>query len=268
MPRLVTTNMSINNGDVERRYHSFSAYCQEAQPDIIAVQEISADHGFAALQGLTAVLGDGYRFYYEPIYPGQENTQGVGVVTRLSVNQNWVFDPECGRNKFQVLELLAESNRRLLLANIHLEAHLLLDLRRKRKLKRLVGELDSEAPQVLAGDFNAIPRWPSIRYLSRDYRSAHFMVHGAEPTHTYPTDLGEELLQNGDASPLQLFMMKAIARACQRREDRRPSGLPRMVIDHVFLNGLVRALDARVVGHEAIDQAFSDHLGLQVDFAF
>jgi endonuclease/exonuclease/phosphatase family metal-dependent hydrolase len=269
MPKLVTTNMSINNGDVERRYNDFNAYCAGAKPDIITVQEVSADVGFSALQSLAKALGHDYTFYYDEVYPGQEDTQGVGVVTRLEAkNEPRIFDSGHGRNLFQVIGLSAEGNRQLMLANVHMEAHLFLDRVRRRKIESLITRLGPGGAHILAGDFNAIPRFPSIKYLSKRYRSAHKDVHGREPSHTYPTDLGEDLLlNNGDATRRQIMLMKLGAKACQKAENRRPSGLPRVVADYVFVNQLVRVDSARLTGHDEAHLAHSDHRGLEIDFA-
>jgi endonuclease/exonuclease/phosphatase family metal-dependent hydrolase len=267
MPKLITTNMSINNGDVQRRYYYFSQHCLEARPDIIAVQEISADEGFQALQGLAAALGHDYKFFYDEVYPDQD-TQGVGVVTQLEVKDRQIFDTEHGRNQFQVLELLAESDRQLLLANVHMEAHLLLDISRRRKLISLISHLNPDKPQIIAGDFNAVPRLPSIKLISKSHRSAHSAVHGHEPSHTYPTDLGEDLLlNNGDANRRQLLAMRLAATIFQKPENRRPSGLPRMVVDYAFVNRFVQVKAAAIIGHDEAHLAHSDHRGLEVDFA-
>ena len=44
-------------------------------------------------------------------------------------------------------------------------------------------------PAILMGDLNARPGSPTIELLSRRLRSAHFVVHGHEPTRTVPTPL-------------------------------------------------------------------------------
>jgi endonuclease/exonuclease/phosphatase family metal-dependent hydrolase len=260
--------MSINNGDVERRYHDFSAYCLDAKPDIIAVQEVSADVGFSALNGLAKALGHDYGFFYECTYPGQEDTQGVGIVTRLPVRSKQIVNSGHGRNQFQVLNLEARAGRRLQIANVHLEAHLLLDFMRRRKLESLISQLDSEQAQMLTGDFNAIPHLPSIKRLKTRYDSAYASIHTREPSHTYPTDLGEHLLlHNGDANGRQILAMRLAAWVFQKPENRRPSGLPRMVTDYVFVNQLVEVTGVAVTGHDELDLAHSDHRGLEVDFA-
>lgn len=267
MPRILTTNMAINRGNPESRYHRFSEYCLETRPDIIAVQEVSADLGKKALQGLTKALGSGYEFHYAQIYPGQEQTQGAGVVTRLlPVKDHILFDPEPGRNRFQVLDLTAEDDQPLLLANVHAEAHPLMDPVRLRKLRVLMRHLNPNVPQVLAGDFNAVPRFGSIRHVKRTHASAHHHVHGREPSHTYPTDLGEHLLLNeGDATSRQLRLMRLGARLFQDPANRRSSGLPRMVADYIFVNHYVKVNYIGLTGHEEIELGHSDHRGLEAD---
>lgn len=268
MPKLVTTNMSINNGDVERRYYDFSSYCLSAQPDILAVQEVSDDFGRPALNSLTKALGPDYIHEYARVYPGQEDTQGVSIVTRLDIKESHIQDFEHGGNKFHLLRLLVESDRQMILANVHLEAHLFKEILRRRKLASLIDRLNPYVPQVLAGDFNALANYPSLKQLRRTYHSAYVDVHGRQPTHTYPTDLGEELLlHGGDANRRQIFAMKLAARVFQKAENRRGSGLPSVVIDHIFLNRYVQAHTAKVIGHDDIDTVHSDHRGLEVAFS-
>jgi endonuclease/exonuclease/phosphatase family metal-dependent hydrolase len=266
MSKIITTNMAIDNCNPEARYRRFNDFCLETRPDIIAVQEVSHGIGRSALQGLAEDMGGDYSFCYAEIYPRQEYSQGVGVVTNLGIRDHRIADPKPGMNRFQLLELETAGGQRLQLANVHAEAHLLLDGHRGLKLARLIRRLNHNVPQILAGDFNAIPSLPSIRYLKKRYRSAHETVHGREPSHTYPTDLGEGLLlDGGDASPGQIFAMKLGAKVFQRPENRRPSGLPRVVADYIFVNPLVEVKGVAVTGHESSELAHSDHLGLEAE---
>jgi endonuclease/exonuclease/phosphatase family metal-dependent hydrolase len=45
------------------------------------------------------------------------------------------------------------------------------------------------SPQVLVGDFNALPEQSPITFLTERYLSAHAAVHGREPGYTFPTPL-------------------------------------------------------------------------------
>lgn len=268
MPRLITTNMAINNGgghgSVERRYDRFSEYCLQAQPDILVVQEVSSQPGRTALRGLAKALGHEH-FFYTPIYPGQEDDQGVVVSSSLEITGCRSFEPETKSNGFQIADLDV-GGRRLQLVNVHMEAHLLADLRRKRRLTCLMLEgLSAGTLQVLAGDFNAAPRFPSMKFLKQHYRSAHELVHGRDP-YTYPTQLGEALLHDGDATRRQRFFMRLGAYLFQEAQNIRPSGLPNMTTDYVLVSESISVSDSRLTGHDEIELTHSDHRGLQVDF--
>ena len=254
--------MSINNGDVERRYEDFCNYCLEAKPDIVAVQEVSTDVGWPALRGLARALGADFKCSFEHIYTGQEDTQGVAVVSNAT-ERSRILDTGIGKNKIQILDIGSAA-----LANVHLEAHLFKDIQRLRKIRSLKYRLNPNSPQVLAGDFNAIPHFPSIKSLKRTHRSAYSIVHGREPAYTYPTDLGEQLLlHNGDATKTQIFWMKQAASRYQAVENRRPTGLPRIVADYVFVSLGIQVKNAKLTGHDELHLAHSDHRGLEVDFA-
>jgi endonuclease/exonuclease/phosphatase family metal-dependent hydrolase len=79
--------MSINNGDPERRWAGFTELVLTDPPDILLIQEVSADIGHSALRGLTQSLGPDYDMRYEPVYPNQTDTQGVAVISNLPIKK-------------------------------------------------------------------------------------------------------------------------------------------------------------------------------------
>lgn len=252
--------MSINNGDVQRRYYHFTEYCQATRPDIIAVQEVSADEGFSALAALAKTLNYQYRF--EPIYPGQEHEQGIAIVSNLPITESYGLDTRHGRNKIQVVHFGSRYDRFLSIANIHLEARLHTELLRLRKLGAVLHHLNHGTPRIVTGDFNATPHFPSVRFMKRHLHSAHETANGREPDFTYPTPLGEQLCHSGDAHKFELLALKAAALLFQEQPS--PSGLPRMVLDYMFVDRRIGVSSARVIGEDNGGGTFSDHLGLEV----
>jgi endonuclease/exonuclease/phosphatase family metal-dependent hydrolase len=106
---------------------------------------------------------------------------------------------------------------------------------RYRQAARLLEWMSGRRPvaQVLVGDFNATPALASVRLLGERLRSAHVVVHGAEPERTVPTPLRRGAAGRG------------------------------LVLDYVFVNDLVEVHEAGVVFDELDgDLAASDHYGL------
>ena len=96
-------------------------------------------------------------------------------------------------------------------------------------------------PAVLLGDLNARPGSPTIELLSERLRSAHAVVHGAEPERTAPTPLRRHYSGTG------------------------------AVLDYIFVNDLLEVRDAQLA-FDALDPddptlAASDHYGLTATVA-
>jgi endonuclease/exonuclease/phosphatase family metal-dependent hydrolase len=94
----------------------------------------------------------------------------------------------------------------------------------------------ANVPQVLVGDLNSQPTHPAVRVVAERLRSAYALVHGREPDATFPTPLSEEY------------------------------GTFSVVIDYIFVNGLVQVHDAWLT-FDRVDPkdprlAPSDHYGL------
>ena len=89
----------------------------------------------------------------------------------------------------------------------------------------------SDPPLILVGDFNATPHAQAYRTLAARFTDARRQAPGPGLTPTFP------------------------------------SRLPMLAIDHVFLDGKVRAVRAETVSGP-LARAASDHLPLVVDFEF
>jgi endonuclease/exonuclease/phosphatase family metal-dependent hydrolase len=258
--------MSVNNGQgryhPEKRWQRFSDYCQEARPDIIAVQEVSVDAGLTALNGLAQRLG-----YPEPlsqpVYPTQEDEQVVSVLSNLEVAEHYQLWRRAGRVGAQVVEFGKPDDVKLKLANLHMECRPWPDAYRCRKLGSIIRHLGGHKPGIMTGDFNALHWYPSIRTVKRHFKSAHTAANGREPSYTYPTELGENLIHEGDAHAWEIKALRLGGRVwCHRRG---ASGLLRYTVDYTFVNRVVEIVSARTIG-DGDDGSFSDHLGLETEF--
>jgi endonuclease/exonuclease/phosphatase family metal-dependent hydrolase len=268
---VVTQNMSINNGDVIQRFWVFEELMLLKLPDIIAVQEVSRDVGLASILRIAGSLhsatGHVYGTRYTAVYPGQENEQGVAVISRLPILASCTSNFRDGGNQVQITQL-DTSHGALALGNVHLEAAPQKEGQRRRKMGELALYMAGLQPaaQIVAGDFNT-PQWPVFR-TTRDleqkhgYTSAFKEVHGHEPSYTFPALSPEELEAGGYLKPGELLQLKVLASVIRPFKRDTPA-LPHYATDYMFYKGELEPIAAEVVG-DGERGTPSDHLGLWV----
>lgn len=169
--RLMTANLLRERIDVAH----FASVLKEFSPDVVVTQELSPD----AADALVAV------YPHHHLRPSLDFT-GRGIATRLEASFGDIEMP--GRDGTSAV--LRVAGQPISLAGVHLanpinfpwwvSAQL-----RGRQLGDLLGWLEGiDGPVVVAGDFNASPRWPAYRQVSAVLDDV-VMTHGAKPERTW-----------------------------------------------------------------------------------
>lgn len=267
---VVSQNMSINNGDPERRWADFSEVALTSRPHILLLQEVSADVGYTALKKLASKLGSDFTLHYETVYPGQEDEQGVAIVSQLPIARSYTTNFTNVGNQSQIAELSAK-DASIVVGNVHQRAAPQEENQRLNSVAQLskLFEADySDTKKLLAGDFNAMPFYPTILSVKRKgYRSAYKDVHGHEPKSTFPTMSGDQLIDGGYLKAEEVEKLKRVAKIAYAFSSSKPE-LPAYTTDYIFAKDLGRILTASlVVAAEGSPEAISDHKGVSASFA-
>jgi len=205
-------------------------------PDVIGLQELRTLPDQSAWIARRA--GPTYRRHRTPKAGLAGLWEGIAVLSRLPVLATASLELGGQHRVAQRVTVSVPGSRGLEIYNAHLVAGD--EPERQKQVIRLLAWMDERpgVPQVLLGDFNATPAMASVQLLFSRLRSVHVAVHGAEPPRTLPTPL------------------RAGASA----------STPGLVMDYIFVNGLLEVHDARVVFDDVDPHdpglAASDHYGL------
>ena len=242
MPRIMTYNVHRCVG-VDRRLDvgRVAAVIAQRQPDIVALQELDVcrartgvvDQAHAIAQRL------GMHFHFNAAFTVEEERYGDAILTAAphGVIKAGPLPtlPIRGLEPRGALWLELEiDGRRLQVLNAHLG---LVPHEQRAQAIALAGadwaggRKASDPPMILLGDFNATPHAQVYRTFAARYADARRQAPGPGLTPTFP------------------------------------SRLPMLAIDHVFLEGKVRATRAHTLSGP-LARVASDHLPLVVDFEF
>lgn len=243
MPRIMTYNVHRCVG-VDRRLDvgRIAAVIAQRQPDIVALQELdvcrtrtgTVDQAHAIAQRL------GMDFHFNAAFTVEEERYGDAILT-AAPHRVIKAGPLPGLLGIKGLEPrgalwleLDIDGRPLQVLNTHLG---LVPHEQRAQALALAGNewtglrKATDPPLILVGDFNATPHARAYRTLARRFTDARRQAPGPGLTPTFP------------------------------------SRLPMLAIDHVFLDGKVRATRAETVSGP-LARVASDHLPLVVDFEF
>lgn len=242
MPRIMTYNVHRCVG-VDRRLDvaRVAAVIAQRQPDIVALQELDVcrprtgvvDQAHAIAQRL------GMHFHFNAAFTVEEERYGDAILTaaphRVIKAGPLPTLPVRGLEPRGALWLELElGGRRLQVLNTHLG---LVPHEQRAQALALAsadwtgGRKASDPPLILVGDFNATPHAQAYRTFAARFHDARRQAPGPGLTPTFP------------------------------------SRLPMLAIDHVFLDGPVRAIRAESLSGP-LARVASDHLPLVVDFEF
>ena len=219
-----------------------AAVIAQQRPDIVALQELdvcrprtgAVDQAHAIAQRL------GMHFHFHAAFTVEEERYGDALLT-MAPHRVIKAGPLPGLPGIRGLEPrgalwleLELDGRRLQVLNTHLG---LVPHEQRAQALALAGpdwtgsRAPADPPLILVGDFNATPHAQAYRTLAARFIDARRQAPGPGLTPTFP------------------------------------SRLPMLAIDHVFLDGKVRATRVQTVSGPLARMA-SDHLALVVDFEF
>jgi endonuclease/exonuclease/phosphatase family metal-dependent hydrolase len=186
------------------RRHLLVGQLVDAQPDIVALQEIDlsiGQGGWLTRQVNIRISGDGRRPYRIVQARGagwRHRFQGVGVMTRIPIiyhdSLDLGFDGRVALRVNMELPAGAAGSRRQSLDFVTVQLHhgsAASEVRIEQAMS-LVGWINEKRRvplQVIAGDFNETPKGPAVTFMRQTYRSAYDEAQGREPLATYPTNL-------------------------------------------------------------------------------
>jgi endonuclease/exonuclease/phosphatase family metal-dependent hydrolase len=200
---LVTLNTWKSGGDYPRRLALMGEQLAALAPNLLVLQEVFAAPEAGAHTGDALAAALGMSQIHEPARPGPrrhgevalESTSGLSLLSRRAIgtHQRLTLPPDASGEKVALIAGMEWSGRRLGVIHLHLtyqpDAHSL----RRRQLEEIVKGAISAGPFdaiVLAGDFNAEPDSPPLRWLQEasgfSVLQAWDAVGAPQPTMTEP----------------------------------------------------------------------------------
>jgi len=198
MPEITVATLNLFNrvGRWGERAPLVVEQVAEAAPDVIALQEVDLliDQGHWLADRLNLWLGPPYYTAYHQNKSGREAAvQAIAFLTRLPVLEHEGLDYLSMERVAQRLLLDLGEGARLDIYTTHL--HYPPNAEAERIRRQQAGRLlrwmsrHRTLPQVVAGDFNAVPASPTVGLMKRRLLSAHETAQGHEPDYTWPTPL-------------------------------------------------------------------------------
>jgi endonuclease/exonuclease/phosphatase family metal-dependent hydrolase len=201
--RFVTLNLWGENGPWEARLGLVGEALAGVLPDVVALQEVREVPGRIVNQAELLASGQGWNHVYAPSTSWGGGTEGLAILSRFPI----------GAHDFRALPHSQENEGRIVLSAridsdfgevwVH-TTHLSFREHEGRKREDQVLVVDevvtahkNDAPQVIMGDFNAVPHSDEIRWLSGlstlagrrvYYQDAWDMMHPDEPGYTWRKD--------------------------------------------------------------------------------
>ena len=197
--KVATINLRNRADRWLKRRHLLVAQLVDAAPDLISLQEVSFPIGqgrWLRNQINVRISGDSKRPYR--LIQKRKNHlingyhEGIGILTRLPVLYHSSLSLGYGgRIALRVnVQLPTRQTVDFVATHLHAVAH---DRQaRLEQVIKLTGWLHDtrRVPlQIVAGDFNEIPKGLAIEYMKQSFRSVYEVRHGHEPLATFPTAL-------------------------------------------------------------------------------
>ena len=200
---LVTLNTWKNDGDYARRLPAMAQQLAALAPDLVALQEVFAapeadahtGDALAAALGLNQIHQPARRKPRRHGAVALESTSGLSLLSRIPIetHERLALPADPDDEKVALAAWMAWSGYRLAVVDLHLtyrpDAHAL----RRRQLEEIVKRTAARGPfdaLVLAGDFNAEPDSPPLRWLRDEsgfsVSTAWDTAGGPRPTMTEP----------------------------------------------------------------------------------
>jgi endonuclease/exonuclease/phosphatase family metal-dependent hydrolase len=198
--RFVTLNLWGENGPWEARLELVAQKLADAMPDVLALQEVREVPGRIVNQAEQLARGLGWGHVFAPTTAWGGGHEGLAIVSRFPISaHDFRALPHSQENEGRGI-LSARVNSELGEVWVH-TTHLSFREHEGRKREDQVMVLDevvqahkNDAPQVVMGDFNAVPHSDEIRWLSGlatlggrrvYYQDSWDLIHPNEPGYTW-----------------------------------------------------------------------------------
>jgi endonuclease/exonuclease/phosphatase family metal-dependent hydrolase len=198
--RVVTLNLWGENGPWESRLGLVASELGGALPDVVALQEVREVPGRIVNQAEILARQHGWNFVFTPATSWGGGTEGLAILSRFPIGAHDARGlPHSLENEGRVV-LSARIDSDLGEIWVH-TTHLSYRENEGRKREDQVLVVDevvtahkNDNPQILMGDFNAVPHSDEIRWLGglatlggrrAYYQDAWDIVHPTEPGYTW-----------------------------------------------------------------------------------
>jgi len=251
--RVVTLNLFCDDWRRWERLDLAVAEIKRLKPDILLLQEVH--FGAGAHKKLAKMLPG----YHMSICHrgGNMNWVGQAIFSKLRPLGNDTL--ALSQNRVAQKVTLKIGSQKINFINVHLYFSPYLDKARRQQVHQVLDF--ARAPAVVAGDFNAMPAYGSIKVMKTRFSSAHQAVHGSEPRRTYPSPLwrGPAIWHSWRRRAINLF--ETVIRLLNQEWIG--------TIDYIFVEQGIKARNCYVVFDKPLfgDPKLyaSDHFGLVAD---
>ena len=263
--KVLTINLLNDLSRWDERKNLIAQGVNDLQPDLIALQEVKLPLNTA--QWLADELnvcrddtaGRLYKTYLCPKSGRGKDHEGIAILSRLPVEGEATLDLK-GQGRVAHYIRLKIEDKRLIFANTHLYWEPGESKERMKQVERLLEWLRTTPADavVVCGDFNGEPDHLAIKRMRKQFDSAHFAFHNAEPAYTCPTPLTSKrnLIEGTARSVRQAFLNLKTNHIMHWRG----------TLDYIFVNECVKVKACDVVLNKAAphDSTLypSDHVGL------
>lgn len=226
-------------------------------PDLIALQEVTLPENNA--QWIADQLG-GYAVYLCPKTGRKSEHEALAILSRLPVPEHLTL-ALVHQDRVAHYVTVEHGGQTLAFANVHLYFSLLNDSPRVAQVRRLLDWLPHDAPVVVCGDFNALPRRKSMQLMRQRFVSAYAAHNGHEPEFTFPSPLDRG---PGLRHTARRVLLKAGGLAMPRQ-----NAQFHVTVDYIFIDPVLHVRECRIAFHRSAEQNervyASDHLGLMAE---
>lgn len=190
--RIATWNVWNLNRSWRRRFATIRRLLQDADADVVCLQEVSIDDHTERPQSALLAAGSGWRTRYWRSGEWHGREEGLAILSRFAVEQEhrWSLPEARLDMPRQVCAALMDvGGRRLLVANTHLAYRLDAEADRVRQAEAAMAGLEAYVDRlrpdavVLAGDFNCVPTSPALAVVHRSPLRLCDVFEGSEERH-------------------------------------------------------------------------------------
>jgi len=190
MPHLdiVTINILSDLSRWRQRRSLLLEGLQTLNADVIAMQEVHLKEKTA--EWLAKEAGYAHLFITPKTTP-RKAQEGIALLSRLPFQTTYKLDLGSQGRVAQAVGLKLHGSE-FIIANGHYFWQPGESAERVHQVEKMLiwlNELAGDSFRITCGDFNATPDTQAIELISRQYHSAHQIMHGAEPAKTVPTPL-------------------------------------------------------------------------------